>query len=61
MTESVNIIFLEKQGYIQVFSMDKNHNSVMKRAGRPRLENNPLREYWRAQKNKQRQESSNET
>jgi hypothetical protein len=43
--------------------MDKNHNEVMKRVGRPRLENNPLREYWRRQKQKQlhRQESINET
>lgn len=32
--------------------MDNNHNKKM---GRPRLENNLLREYWREQKQKQKE------
>ena len=38
---------------------DKNHNSEARKAGRPRLENSPLREYWRAAKNKQKLDREN--
>ncbi len=34
--------------------MNNNPNNNIGRAGRPRLENTPLREYWRKQKQKQK-------
>ena len=43
---TVNILFKEKHG--------SSGEGSLKKAGRPRLENSPLREYWRKAKHKQK-------
>jgi hypothetical protein len=37
---------------------DRNHNKEARKSGRPRLEDNPLRRYWREQKQKQKDKVS---
>jgi len=47
MTFTVNVLFKEKHG--------SSGEGSLKKAGRPRLTNNPLSEYWREAKRRQKE------